>query len=246
MIKWISSPNFTVGRRGYQPEAIVIHIMAGTLAGTDSWFSQKQSQVSAHYGVGIGGQIHQYVDESDSAWHAGRRYVPTWTLIKDGVNPNLYTIGLEHEGHADDTWPEAMYDASARLVKDICLRWGIPIDRRHIVGHREIYSRKTCPGNKVDLNKLVRLAKSAATDAERYNFIKRSGKVSAIRRLNIRRGAPNVLASRVRTAKVDEGLNYTGWTSNGENVSGNSHWYRMSDGNYFWAGGTDKPTPGLS
>lgn len=242
---WVPSPNYTVGRRGYRPEAIVIHIMAGTLAGTDSWFSQRRSQVSAHYGIGRKGDIHQYVDESDSAWHAGRRYAPTWALIKDGVNPNLYTIGLEHEGHAEDAWPDAMYAASARLLQDICLRWGIPVDRAHVVGHREIYSRKVCPGDEVDLDRLVRLARSAAQHPDRYNFIPANGKVTAVRRLNIRRGAPYTLAGRVRTVSPGNVLAYTGWTSNGENVSGNSHWYRMRDGNYFWAGGTTRPIPGV-
>ncbi len=245
MITWIPSPNYTAGRQGYRPEAIVIHIMAGTLVGTDAWFSSRQSGVSAHYGIGKQGEVHQYVDESDSAWHAGRRYAPSWSLIKDRVNPNLYTIGVEHEGRDDDAWPDTMYDASARLIQGVCLRWEIPIDRRHIVGHREIYARKTCPGHRVDLNRLVHLARAAAGEAERYNFVKRRGKVSAVRRLNIRRGAPHVLASRLRTARIGESLPYTGWTSNGQNVSGNPHWYRTAEGDYFWAGGTDVPTPGL-
>jgi len=36
-----------------------------------------------------------------AAWHAGRRYNPTWRLIKDTPNPNFYTIGIEHEGEAE-------------------------------------------------------------------------------------------------------------------------------------------------
>jgi N-acetyl-anhydromuramyl-L-alanine amidase AmpD len=61
------SPNFWVGRKGYRPEAIVIHIMDGTLIGTDSWFANHTSQVSAHYGIGKNGEIHQYVQENDTA-----------------------------------------------------------------------------------------------------------------------------------------------------------------------------------
>jgi hypothetical protein len=45
--KKILSPNFTRGRKAFKPEAIVIHIMEGTLSGTDSWFASKASQVSA-------------------------------------------------------------------------------------------------------------------------------------------------------------------------------------------------------
>jgi N-acetylmuramoyl-L-alanine amidase len=157
------SPNFNSGRRNYQPIAIVIHIMEGTLAGTDSWFQSTRSQVSAHYGVGKSGEVHRYVDEKNTAWHAGRVNAPSWTLIKhqsDGIyiNPNYYTIGIEHEGTENSDWTDEMYSTSSELIKRICKDWKIPIDREHIIGHHEIYSLKTCPGHKVDLNKLISMA----------------------------------------------------------------------------------------
>lgn len=46
-IKWIGSPHKTKGRSGFRPEAVVVHIMEGTLAGTDSWFKKPASKVSA-------------------------------------------------------------------------------------------------------------------------------------------------------------------------------------------------------
>ena len=45
-IKWIGSPNKRKGRNGFRPEAVVIHIMEGTLKGTDSWFKNPVSKVS--------------------------------------------------------------------------------------------------------------------------------------------------------------------------------------------------------
>jgi len=157
-IKWIGSPNRTIGRGNYRPEAVVIHIMEGTLHGTDTWFKTPASKVSAHYGVGKNGEVHQYVDELNTAWHAGRVVNPTWALIKKGVNPNLYTVGIEHEGHANSKWTDEMYNASALLISAICQRWGIILDRNHIVGHHEIYAPKTCPGLVVSLDKLILLA----------------------------------------------------------------------------------------
>lgn len=153
------SSNFWVGRKGYRPEAIVIHIMDGTLAGTDSWFANPSSQVSAHYGIGKNGEVHQYVQEQDAAWHAGRVDAPVWKFIRPNVNPNLYTIGIEHEGKPDDVWTVEMKQASANLIKEICERWQIPVDRDHIVGHFEIYSKKpNCPAtNKRILDELVAL-----------------------------------------------------------------------------------------
>lgn len=100
-IQWIGSPNRDKGREGFRPEAIVIHIMEGTLQGTDAWFSNEESGVSAHYAIGKYGESHQYVGESDRAWHAGRIVSPTWRLLKPDINPNWYTIGIEHEGRED-------------------------------------------------------------------------------------------------------------------------------------------------
>lgn len=154
------SPNFWAGRKGYRPEGVVIHIMDGTLAGTDSWFANPASQVSAHYGIGRTGEVHQYVKEEDTAWHAGRVDAPVWGLIKPNINPNLYTIGIEHEGKPDDVWTDAMKQASAVLIREICQRWQIPIDRAHVVGHFEIYSKKpNCPArDKKIIDELVALA----------------------------------------------------------------------------------------
>ena len=159
-IIWKGSPNFWSGRQGYKPEFVVIHIMAGTLVGTDSWFNNPKSQVSAHYGIGKKGEIHQYVKEEDTAWHAGIVSSPTALLVKPNINPNLYSIGIEHEGSESDTWTEEMKRASASMIRDVCMRWNIPIDRNHIIGHYQITSKKpNCPAiNKNIVDELVILA----------------------------------------------------------------------------------------
>lgn len=244
-ITWIGSPNRHKGRLGYRPEAVVIHIMEGSLAATDSWFRAVESRVSAHYGVGRGGEIHQYVGEADTAFHAGRVWKPVWPSLKPSVNPNLYTVGIEHEGKGESEWPDAMYDASTRLIADICTRWSIPIDRAHIVGHREIYARKTCPNHVVDFERLIAMARTAVVTADRYNFIAQAGRVHARIELNVRRGAPTTAAPIARRAVANESLDYVGWTSNGLSVHGNAHWYRNGDGDYFWAGATSRPVPGI-
>lgn len=153
------SPNFN-SRTQFKPELIVIHIMAGTLDGTDSWFSTPQSQVSAHYGIGLTGEIHQYVAEENRAWHAGRVSKPSFALYKSGINPNDYTIGIEHEGtDLSKNAPEQL-QASAELIRDICTRWNIPIDRKHIIAHSQIYSLKpNCPAtDKSVIDTIIALA----------------------------------------------------------------------------------------
>lgn len=242
----VPSPNFSSGRKGYRPEAIVIHIMEGTLAGTDSWFRNTQSKVSAHYGIGVNGEVHRYVQESDTAWHAGRVHAPQWTLIKPAatagmyLNPNYYTIGIEHEGKNDSEWTDAMYESSAALVADIAGRWRIPIDRSHVIGHREIYSLKTCPGSVVKLEKIVEMARQKAGALPPADFVASPGTAVTKVNLNLRRNSPSTKSPVAKTVPKGSRLPYTGYTDTGEIVGGMSRWYRTEDGLWFWGGGVGR------
>jgi len=237
----VESPNFTEGRRTYRPEAIVIHIMEGTIKGTDSWFQSALSQVSAHYGVGQKGEVHQYVNEADTAWHAGRVHDPTWPLIKkstDGmyINPNYYTIGIEHEGNDTSEWTDAMYSSSAALIRDICQRWSIPADRLHIIGHHEIYSLKNCPGFRVDMDKLIALVTGSAQVINgEISKTEKTGKVTTLSRINMRAG-PGRKYKIINMVNAGIQLAFDGFTMQGEELNGNSKWYYTNEGNWFWSG----------
>lgn len=165
--KWIGSPNFSKGRQGYSPEYIVIHIMDGTLVGTDAWFNNKQSGVSAHSGIGSNGEVHDYIHSVDKAWHAGvfNTNGATFTGFKYAngklVDPNLYTLGLEHEGKPDKEITEECYKASAGKIKYWAQRFNIPIDAEHIVSHKSIYPGHNCPNKGVNILKLIEMAKVA-------------------------------------------------------------------------------------
>lgn len=154
------SPNFS-SRKGYTPIAIVLHTMAGSLRGTDYWFANPNSQVSSHYGIGNNGEIHQYVQENNSAWANGRVKNPRWKLIKPGINPNLYTISIEHEGYDLFKAPQTLKFVSGAMIRDICVRYSIPMDREHIIGHYEIFSGKPyCPASdKGVIDELIKIAK---------------------------------------------------------------------------------------
>ncbi len=168
------TPNFKVGRSGYKPEIIVLHIMAGSLAGTDSWFANPISQVSANYGIGFTGEIHQYVKEEDTAWAQGRVLAPSAKLLKPGINPNLYCLSIEHEGYDLSIVQEAQISASVELIKEIAARWSIPIDRDHIIGHYEIFLGKpNCPAtNKAIIDTIIKRAQGTLTDKEKLEKIK--------------------------------------------------------------------------
>lgn len=146
MIKKLS-PNFS-SREGHKIEMIVVHISAGTLDSMTSWFMQSVSQASSHYGIGKDGTVLMYVEEQNKAWHAGVVYNPTSKIVqsKIGLNPNLYSIGIECEGLDLKNAPESQRKALYSLIGDICKRNGLPINRDTIVGHYEI-ATKTRPND---------------------------------------------------------------------------------------------------
>jgi hypothetical protein len=140
-ISWIGSPNYTKGRQGASIDKIVCHWMAGTLSSTDSVFQNTTRQTSAHYGVGQDGQVHQYVKESDTAWHAGN-----W-------DANITSVGIEHEGGPGIPITDSVYQTSGELIASIWQRVGrqLPL-RKH-----SNFKITQCPGT-LDLNRLTDIA----------------------------------------------------------------------------------------
>jgi N-acetylmuramoyl-L-alanine amidase len=178
MSRWIGCPdsNFRRGRPfGLRPEAVVVHIMDGSFAAGESVFRDPTSHKSAHYGISRDGEVDQYVDENDTAFHAGIVINPTWPLLKPRVNPNFYTIGIEHEGRPDDVWPEALLSASATLIGQIAARWDIPLDESHVIRHHQIRASKTCPGNWLQIGELLKRVPAAIEQSTLTTSSQQSG-----------------------------------------------------------------------
>lgn len=168
-----ASGNWRPGRAA-KVQAIVLHLMAGTLVGTDHWFGTERPSFpsSAHYGIGKDGTVHQYVDVKDTAYHAGRVMNPTWHPPAEG-NANAFSIGIEHEGFPSDVPTPELYRSSAALVAAICYVFGIPCDRAHICGHHELFSGKVCPGPNFNIDGVVSSAAWKVMEAQNaiYNAI---------------------------------------------------------------------------
>jgi N-acetylmuramoyl-L-alanine amidase len=229
--------NFRFGRPpGIRPEAIVIHISTDTLASADEWFNNSQAKVSAHYIVGKNGNVHQYVEENDTAFHAGTVVQPSWKLLKPKVNPNYYTIGIEHEGKESDVWPDLQVTTSAVLIGSIASRWGIPLDEDHVIPHHAIRATKTCPGSFVQILELLR---RVPANAELPSPV---ASLTALTNLNLRSGAPSRSSRIVGVVTRGEMLSPVAVVQ-GDPVDGNALWYRDALGRYFWAGGTTVPNP---
>lgn len=234
--------NFRKGRPTHlRVEAVVIHVIDGSVQAADAVFTDNalSDPRSAHYVVSRAGEIRQYVDEDDTAFHAGNIVNPTWAGLKTGpdgrhVNPNFYTIGIEHEGGAHDDWPDAMYAASADLLRGIAGRHPHlrPLTRANVVMHREIRADKTCPGHVADVTRLIALAGDVPAD-DPFQLMTRST-------VNVRGGSPSRQAPIVRVIPAGEVVNVVREVA-GESVNGNSRWFQNVDDDFLWSGALESP-----
>ena len=164
------SVNYRSG--GCNPRFIVLHIMQGTLAGTDSWFRNPAAQVSAHFGVGKSGTVYQWVDTNDTAWHAAAA--------------NDRAIGIEHEGQPGDSLTPEQIAADAKLCAWAHKAHGIPLVSAvhpgdpglawHGLGQVAWGNHPDCPGQHIVAQRPVILA--AAEASVTIGSIKADGKTS--------------------------------------------------------------------
>jgi hypothetical protein len=127
--------------------------MVGTWQGAAARFDNPAEKASAHYGIKLDGGLIHWLEEYNTAYHAGNYPM------------NQRSIGIEHEdgGDYNGVRPDALYTTSAKLVRDICQFYSIPIDRQHILKHNEVSDSPTgCP-DALDIDRIVREA-SAVVD----------------------------------------------------------------------------------
>lgn len=124
-------------------DTILIHHNAGTSdeGARRTWYVSSGHGTSAHYQV-TPDKIWGCVGENYVAYHAGNYPV------------NQRSIGIEHLNNTGaPTWTiaEETYRNSARLIRDICERYNIPIDRQHILKHGEVSSTACLPVDNTEL-----------------------------------------------------------------------------------------------
>ncbi|MGX5700427.1 1,6-anhydro-N-acetylmuramyl-L-alanine amidase AmpD [Acinetobacter kookii] len=96
-------------------------------------------QVSAHLLILRSGEVLQFVNFNDRAWHAGRS---TYLGKKEC---NDYSIGIELEGSDDLPFDEVQYAVLAQVTA--ALQVAYPKILQHLAGHSDIApGRKTDPG----------------------------------------------------------------------------------------------------
>jgi hypothetical protein len=109
---------------------IVIHDTEGSYSGSLATFQNPAELASPHYLVrSSDGLVTQLVQTRNVAWHAGNYYL------------NTHSVGIEHEGFAISgaSWyDESLYESSAALVRYLAGRFGVPLDRQHVIGHDDV------------------------------------------------------------------------------------------------------------
>ena len=235
-----ASENFQRGRpAGFTPEGVVLHRTGGSRDALRARFNNPAASQSAHYVVCRNGRIDQYVQERDTAFHAGTVVAATWARLRLKANPNFYTIGIELEGEEADDWPEPQLAAAATLIARVARRWNIAIDADHVIPHSAIRSSIACPAASCPLTRIIDLARGTSASPR----VPRQTVVRTLTRTNLRRGDPSLGSPVVRIIPSNTDVVVVEFTDEGERVGGNPFWYGDGQDGYFWAGATDVPTP---
>lgn len=133
--------NYTVGRSGSAIRDITIHHMAGVLSAEQcgAIFARPGRNGSSHYGIGVNGEVGQYVDEANTAWTNSN-----WASNCRSVT--IETSNCDTGGE----WPvsDASYDTLIKLVADIAKRnnLGTLVASDNLTWH-SMFAPTTCPGD---------------------------------------------------------------------------------------------------
>jgi len=130
-------------------DTVVLHSTAGTLQSAISLFENTPAtgkETSTHYIIDNQGKLYAGLEEYFVAYSAGNYPI------------NQRSIAIEHvdEGANVKLHTDAQYAMSAKLVKDICTSYNIPIDSNHIKPHNA-FSATACP-NGLDVARIIREA----------------------------------------------------------------------------------------
>ena len=155
----LHSPNFGSRPAESAIDLLVLHSISlppGVYGGTQvqalftnqlSWSAHpyfqtiRGMQVSSHFYIQRQGELWQFVNCDDRAWHAGISH------YRGHDDCNNDSIGIELEGLEGDNFEPAQYETLQSLVSALAVRYPIA----HIAGHEHIApGRKNDPGDGMD------------------------------------------------------------------------------------------------
>jgi|LGOV01.1.fsa_nt_gb N-acetyl-anhydromuramyl-L-alanine amidase AmpD len=161
------------------PIGIVDHISEGTFSSLIHWFTDPNNKnSSSHFGVARDGRVVQFVSIENMAWCNGPIKDPTSDLVNMiglNVNPNLYTVSIEHEGvyrFTNGRLTEDQLDTTVKLHAYIIayvkkyFDFNIAVNRTNILGHYEIdqINKINCPGQSFPFDEIISRVKGSITN----------------------------------------------------------------------------------
>jgi N-acetyl-anhydromuramyl-L-alanine amidase AmpD len=109
---------------------VIVHDTEVGYDDTVALFQNPLAYVSAHYVTrSSDGQVTEMVSPNNVAWQAGNWWI------------NTHSVGIENEGFAlqgYQWYTQQQYRSLARLTKYIADRYGVPLDREHLIGHDQV------------------------------------------------------------------------------------------------------------
>lgn len=146
-------------KRYFIPDLFVLHNTGGyKISSAHYWFLNEESETSAHYLIGLDGEVRQYVKLTDGSYCNGTSSNPnssacyeaaTNEIVKEReYNANFYTVSIEFVGDTGDRLTDQQLTAAVELIEYVNTQleklYGmtIPYDRKHIIGHYEINPKK--------------------------------------------------------------------------------------------------------
>jgi len=154
---WHAVRNYTKDGQG-RVLGIVIHIMDGTLSGTQSWFDNSSAQASSHFGTGRIGGLLQWVDTKDRAWAQAAG--------------NHDYLSIENEGRGGDELTPVQIESCAKVLAWASRTYGFKLQLAakvgdeglayHALGGAAWGGHTSCPGARIvaQLNQILDLAKA--------------------------------------------------------------------------------------
>lgn len=141
---WHPVRNFTAGGQT-SVRGVVVHIMDGTLSGTEAWFNDADAQASSHFGTGRAGALVQFVDTGNRAW------------AQAGGNSSW--LSVENEGKGGDVLTDAQLDSNAEVLAWAHMVYGVPLRVAsgpsgsglgyHAMGGTAWGGHPSCPGPRI-------------------------------------------------------------------------------------------------
>jgi N-acetyl-anhydromuramyl-L-alanine amidase AmpD len=164
-------PEIDHGRRA-TTKGVVVHVMAGTLAGTLSWWRQPGHEADgAHICVGLKEAV-QTADLDAVCWHA-----PGAATTRPGVSGNSEFVGIEHEGGGDDSYLKWLLRRKQRVMSANRCAWvlyhyecGAPQWGYNVLPHSAFPAgRHACPGSSFPKTLYMAAVKRAYRNLQRSN-----------------------------------------------------------------------------